>query len=54
MNRKHQLLREFFLNALTIALVKQIIVSGASERSAEDTGANEDGQSADVPPYFLG
>lgn len=55
MNRKNQLLREFFLNALTIALMKQIIVAGLAEEPGRNgAGSPERQPSGDVPPYFQG
>jgi hypothetical protein len=59
MNRKRQLLREFFLNALTIALMKQVIVASIADESRRRLGAaNSDRRgthpTSEIPPYFQG
>ena len=46
-NSKNKLLREFFLNALTLALLKQLIASEESEGSRSKLDPR-------VPPYLQG
>ncbi len=58
MNRKRQLLRELFVNALTIALVKQLIMANvaAETEDGEVIQSPEPGFEGhdSIPPWYLG